>query len=83
MTNYNSHWHTFKNEYLFLFFFFSFYTEKGKVVVKEDRQSEGIEEQVMVDESDVEESIILKKEMSQKMKQILETLIVKNTLNGK
>ena len=37
----------------------------------------------MVDESDVEESIILKKEMSQKMKQILETLIVKNTLNGK
>ena len=67
----------------FYSFFFSFYTEKRKVVVKEDRQSEGIEEQVMVDESDVEESIILKKEMSQKMKQILETLIVKNTLNGK
>ena len=42
----------------FYSFFFSFYTEKRKVVVKEDRQSEGIEEQVMVDESDVEESII-------------------------
>ena len=42
----------------FLFFFFRFYTAEVKAVVKEDRQSEGIVEQVPVDESDAEETII-------------------------
>ena len=33
-----------------------FYTEKVKVVVNEDGQSEGMEEKVMVNESDAEET---------------------------
>ena len=37
-----------------------FYTEKVKVVVNEDGQSEGMEEKVMVNESDVEETCFWK-----------------------
>ena len=37
---------------------FRFYIEKVKVVVNEDGQSEGMEEQVTVDESDLEETIV-------------------------
>ena len=41
-----------------MLFFFKFYTEKVKIVMNEDGQSEGVEEQVMLDESDVEEPIV-------------------------
>ena len=48
------------SQYSYSFFFFSgfTYTEKVKVVVNKGGQNEWIEEQVMVDESDLEEAII-------------------------
>ena len=63
MTKYNSHRLIFKinihfSVFTFFFFFFRFYREKVKIVINEDGQSEGMEEQVMVDESDVEETVV-------------------------
>ena len=45
----------------FLFFLSGFDTQKVKAVVNEDGYCEGVEEQVMVDESDVVETIISEK----------------------